>query len=238
MSEIPETEPPASGTPAAPANENMASPEPDMKAVVSALQDEIAERERKLAELKDQVLRAHAEMDNVRKRAEREKLDNLKYAIAKFARDVVSVSDNFERAIAAVPEGAADSDPALKSLIEGVRVTEREFLNMLERNGVKRLEPKGEPFNPHLHQAVMETENKSVPHGTILTVMQSGYMLEERVLRPAIVVVARGGAKLAKPAPAAAGEAAPDASGGTGSETPGSGQAPGADGSPGNGTSA
>lgn len=158
-------------------------------------------------DLTDRLLRAHAEMDNLRKRAEREKEETSKYAITRFARDVVTVADNFERAVQAVPAGAAEQDAALKALIEGVSMTEREFLNVLERYGVKRVSPKGEMFNPHQHQAMMEMQNLEVAPGTILEVFQPGYLIEDRVLRPAMVVVAKGGPKPAKP-----GEA-PDAAG-------------------------
>jgi molecular chaperone GrpE len=154
--------------------------------------------EARIAELTDRLLRAHAEMDNLRKRTERDKEDTAKYAITKFARDVLSVGDNLLRAIAAVPAGAPEEDPALKALIDGVSMTEREFLNVLDRHGVKRVDPTGEPFNPHQHQAMTEVENREVPPGTIVQVYQPGYVLGERVLRPAMVVVAKGGAKPAK----------------------------------------
>lgn len=159
-----------------------------------ALEVRIAELEGQIGDLTDRLLRAHAEMDNVRKRAEREKQDTAKYAISKFARDIVGVADNFQRALGAVPHDAERS-PALESLLEGVTMTEREFLNVLERNGVVRVDPKGEIFNPHLHQAVMEQLNPEVPAGTVLQVFQSGYVIEDRVLRPAMVVVATGGSK-------------------------------------------
>jgi len=151
--------------------------------------------EAQVADLTDRLLRAHAEMDNLRKRTERDKEEMAKYAITKFAREILSVGDNLQRAIAAVPPGAAEEDPALKALIEGVTLTEREFLNVLERNGVKRLDPEGEAFNPHWHQAMTELENLEVPPGTVIQVYQPGYVLEDRVLRPAMVVVAKGGAK-------------------------------------------
>jgi molecular chaperone GrpE len=168
---------------------------------------EVDTLEGQIADLTDRLLRAHAEMDNIRKRADRDREETAKYAITKFARDVVTVADNFERAIQAVPAGAADEDGALKSLVEGVSMTEREFLNVLERHGVKRLHPKGEAFNPHQHQAMMEMQNPDVAPGTILEVFQPGYVIEDRVLRPAMVVVAKGGQKGSKPAgPDAAGE--------------------------------
>jgi molecular chaperone GrpE len=173
-----------------------------------------------IADLTDRLLRAHAEMDNIRKRADREREDTAKYAITKFARDVVTVADNFERAIQAVPAGAAEQDDALKSLVEGVSMTEREFVNVLERHGVKRINPKGETFNPHQHQAMMEMQNPDVAPGTILEVFQPGYVIEDRVLRPAMVVVAKGGQKQAKPEgpEAAAGEG--DAPGASDSDAP------------------
>lgn len=168
-----------------------------------------------IADLTDRLLRAHAEMDNIRKRGEREREDTAKYAISKFAREVVTVADNFERAIQAVPAGAAEENSALNSLVEGVSMTEREFINVLERNGVKRVNPKGETFNPHQHQAMMEMQNTEVPPGTILEVFQCGYIIEDRVLRPAMVVVAKGGPKPGKAegdAPAAEGNDAAQAS--------------------------
>jgi molecular chaperone GrpE len=180
-----------------------ATPQPDRQASepqVNAAEARTAELESQIADLTDRLLRAHAEMDNVRKRTEREKADTAKYAISKFARDIVDVSDNFQRAVAAVPPGAADQDPALKSLVDGVTMSEREFLNVLERHGVKRIDPTGSIFNPHLHQAVMEQPNVEVPSGTVLQVIQPGYTIEDRVLRPAMVVVAKGGAKPVKPA--------------------------------------
>ncbi|CAN1723652.1 Protein GrpE [Hyphomicrobium sp. 1Nfss2.1] len=151
--------------------------------------------EGRIADLTDRLLRAHAEMDNLRKRTEREKDETAKYAITKFARDLLAVGDNLQRATAAVPAGAADADPALKALIEGVSMTEREFLNVLDRNGVKRMESSGQPFNPHQHQAMVEVDQPDMAPGTIVQVYQEGYNLGDRVLRPAMVVVAKGGEK-------------------------------------------
>lgn len=173
-----------------------AGPSPaDLAATVEMLKGQIDD-------LTDRLLRAHADMDNMRKRADREKEETSKYAITRFARDVVTVADNFERAVQAVPQGAAEEDAALKSLVEGVTMTEREFLNVLERYGVTRVSPKGEMFNPHQHQAMMEMQNLDVPPGTILEVFQPGYLIEDRVLRPAMVVVAKGGPKVSKTAEA------------------------------------
>ena len=126
---------------------------------------DVATLEGRIAELTDRLLRAHADMDNLRKRTERDKEETAKYAITKFAREVLSIGDNLQRAIAAVPPGAADADPALKALIDGVSMTDREFLNILERNGVKRIVPDGQPFNPHQHQAMIEVEDREVAPG-------------------------------------------------------------------------
>jgi molecular chaperone GrpE len=159
--------------------------------------DLIAELRRDAAEFKDKYLRAHAEMENLRRRTEREKDDIGKYAVTKLARDLLGVGDNFHRALAAVPPGAADADPALKSLVDGVSMTEREFAAVLEKHGVKKIEAQDQPFNPHLHQAVMELPNATVPAGTVVQVFQQGYVIEDRTLRPAMVAVSAGGPKSA-----------------------------------------
>jgi len=163
-----------------------------VEAIITALQAEAAD-------LKDKLLRAHAEMENLRKRAEREREETAKYAVARFARDIVNVGDNFQRAIDAVPPGAAEQDAALKSFLDGVTMTERELLNVLERHGIRRVHPLNEPFNPHLHQAVMEIQRTDVPSGTIVQIFQAGFMIEDRVLRPAMVAVSKGGPKQAPP---------------------------------------
>lgn len=175
-----------------------AAPKPDD--IVAKLTAEVEKLEGQITDLTDRLLRAHADMDNIRKRGEREKEETAKYAITKFARDIAGVADNFERAIQAVPAGSAEENSTLKLLVEGVSMTEREFLNVLEKNGVRRVNPKGEAFNPHLHQAVMEIQNPDLPPGTITEVYQQGYVIEDRVLRPAMVVVAKGGQKQPKPA--------------------------------------
>jgi molecular chaperone GrpE len=110
----------------------------------------------------------------------------------------LSIGDNFQRAIAAVPKDAVDTDPALKTLLEGVILAERDYKTALERHGVRAIDPAGQPFNPHHHQAVMEQENADVPAGTVLQVYQVGYMIDDRNLRPAMVVVSSGGPKTAK----------------------------------------
>jgi molecular chaperone GrpE len=171
-----------------------AHPEPDTPANKHA-DDVIAELRRDMSEYKDKYLRAHADMDNLRKRTEREKEDTAKYAVTRLARDLLGLGDNFQRALAAVPPGAADADPALKSLVDGITITEREYQTVLEKHGVKRIEALGEPFNPHLHQAVMQMPSADVPAGTIVQVFQPGYVIEDRTLRPAMVAVSNGAPK-------------------------------------------
>ncbi len=195
--------------------------------VLSVLEARIRELEGQVADLTDRLLRTHAEMDNLRKRTEREKTDTAKYAISKFANDIVGMTDNFQRAVAAVPAANAETDPALKSLVDGVMMTERAFLQVLERHGVERIDPKDAPFDPNLHQAVMEQENVSVPSGTVLQVLQDGYTIAGRVLRPAMVIVSRGGPKPQKSAeptepdqPAPGVRAANDDGPSEGSDTP------------------
>ena len=153
-----------------------------------------------IASYKDRLVRTVAEMENVRKRAEREKQDISRYAITKFATDVVQVADNFQRAIDSVPAASLGTDTTLKTFVDGVVLTEREFLNVFERHGIRRIDPKGEKFDPNLHQAIAEFPNPDLPDGTIAEVAQTGYVIEDRVLRPAMVVVARGGGKAGKPA--------------------------------------
>ena len=148
--------------------------------------------------MKDKVLRTAAEMENLRRRTERDKADTAKFAISNFARDVLTIADNIARAIEHVPEEAAEADEALKSFLEGIQVTERELLNVLERHGIVRVDPKGERFDPNKHQAMFEVENTGVPEGTVVEVVQQGYSIAERVLRPALVGVAKGGPKPAK----------------------------------------
>jgi molecular chaperone GrpE len=150
------------------------------------------------ADARDKMLRTLAEMENLRKRTAREVSDARIYGISGFARDVLDIADNLQRALDAVPaEARAAADPGLKALIEGVELTERSLHNALEKNGVRRFDPAGEKFDPNVHQAMYEVPDSSVPAGTIAQVIQSGYMIGERVLRPALVGVAKGGAKVA-----------------------------------------
>ncbi|MFB9340785.1 nucleotide exchange factor GrpE [Aminobacter aganoensis] len=147
-------------------------------------------------ELKDRNLRTVAEMENLRRRTARDVQDARAYSVANFARDMLSVSDNLRRAIEAVSDEAkAAGGAGLASLIEGVEVTERSMLSALERHGVRKLDPQGEKFDPNFHQAMFEVPNPDVPANTVVQVVQSGYTIGDRVLRPAMVGVAKGGPK-------------------------------------------
>jgi molecular chaperone GrpE len=156
---------------------------------------------RELAEARDKTLRTLAEMENLRQRTRREVADSKVYGITGFARDVLDIADSLQRALDAVPVETRElADPMLKTLIEGVELTERSLLNALEKNGVRKFDPSGEKFNPNFQQAMYEVPDASVPSGTVVQVVQAGYTLGERVLRPALVGVSKGGAKTA-PAP-------------------------------------
>lgn len=158
--------------------------------------------DRELAETKDRLLRTLADMENMRKRTEREVADARIYGISTFARDILGVADNMHRAMQALDdELRAKADESMKALLDGVELTERELMNVLEKNGVKKIEPQGQKFDPNRHQAMFEMEDASVPNGTVVQVMQAGYLIGERVLRPALVAVSKGGAK-AQPATA------------------------------------
>ncbi len=174
----------------APAPEPAVQPEPAIAPKPSTSLD------RELAECKDRLLRTLADMDNMRKRTEREVADARVYGISNFARDILGVADNMHRAMAALDdELRAKADEPTKVLLEGVELTERELMNVLEKHGVKRIEPLGQKFDPNRHQAMYEIEDASVPAGTVVQVMQAGYLIGDRMLRPALVAVAKGGGK-------------------------------------------
>lgn len=152
-----------------------------------------------MEELNDRNLRLIAEMENLRRRTERDKSEFAKYAISEFARDILVVGDNIRRAIDSVPKEAVISHPALTSLIEGVEMTERDLIKVLERYQVKRFDPLGEPFNPHLHEAMTKIDVPNVPADTVIQTLHAGFMIGERVLRPAAVIVAKGGGVVEQP---------------------------------------
>ncbi|OPF93216.1 nucleotide exchange factor GrpE [Rhodopseudomonas palustris] len=153
---------------------------------------------REAADARDKMLRTLAEMENLRKRTQKEVADARTYGVTSFARDVLDIADNLQRALDAVPADArANAEPGLKALIEGVELTERSLLNALEKNGVKKFDPKGQKFDPNFQQAMYEVPDPSVPAGTVVQVVQAGFTIGDRVLRPALVGVAKGGAKAA-----------------------------------------
>jgi molecular chaperone GrpE len=165
-----------------------------------ALLAEIAALKQEVSEGRERVLRTLAEMENLRRRADRERADVSKFAITRFARDMLTVADNLERAIGTVSAEAAEKDATLKAFFDGVQLTQRELLHVLERHGVKKVEADGERFDPNLHQAMMEMEDKDVPAGTVIKSFQPAFVIEDRILRPAMVVVSKGGPKSPKPA--------------------------------------
>ena len=161
------------------------------EAAVSA-EDMALKLEQEKAELKDKLLRALAEMENLRRRTEKEVADTRSYAVSAFARDMLSVADNLRRAIETVPSEARKEDGVLAGLIEGIELTEREFVKVLERHGVRKVDPAGEKFDPNLHQAMFEAPHDNLAKGQVHTVIQPGYAIGERVLRPALVGVSSG----------------------------------------------
>lgn len=156
--------------------------------------DELAALQTEVAQLKDQAMRYAAEAENTRRRAEREINDARAYAIQKFARDLLGVADNLSRALAHAPK--SDDDPLARNLAVGLEMTQKELLSAFERNGLKRIAPAaGEKFDPHQHQAMTEQASETVPAGAVIEVLQDGYALFGRIVRPAMVVVAARGAK-------------------------------------------
>jgi molecular chaperone GrpE len=165
---------------------------------LAVLEAEKAQLAQAAAEARDRALRALAEMENMRRRTEKEVADAKSYGIAAFARDMLTVGDNLRRALDAVPADLkASAESGAKAFLDGLDLTERELLKALEKHGVRKLEPQGQKFDPNLHQAMFEVPDPSVPNGTVVNVVQAGYVIGERVLRPALVGIAKGGPKTA-----------------------------------------
>jgi molecular chaperone GrpE len=174
--------------------------------------DRVAALEAERTDLKDKLLRTLADMENMRRRTERELADIRTYGVTNFARDMLTVADNIRRALESVPSDARDqADGALKGLVDGIELTERDLLKTLERHGVKRLDPEGQKFDPNMHQAMFEVPNPDVPAGTVVQVVQTGYSIGERVLRPALVGGAQGGPKATASGSSEAADGAPAA---------------------------
>jgi molecular chaperone GrpE len=170
------------------ANNNVAEPDD------TSADARLVALEAELADQKDRLLRALAETENTRRRAQREREDASKYAITGFAKELLSAADNLRRAVESVPENEI-RDERTRSLLAGVAATERELLSAFERNGIRRIDPKGERFDHNFHQAIYEVERPDIPVGTIVEVLQPGYVLHDRLLRPAMVGLAKGGPK-------------------------------------------
>jgi len=152
-------------------------------------------RDEEIAALKDRLLRAAAETENMRRRLERDRDEGAAYAMTGFARDLLTVADNLARAIAAAP---SRDDPAMKSLAEGVEATERELHRVLQRHGVTRVEALGQPLDPNRHQAMLEVESAEHAPGTVVAELQAGYTIKDRLLRPSLVSVAKSRAEAAQ----------------------------------------
>lgn len=159
-------------------------PEPSADERIAALEGDNAK-------LKDQLLRAMAELENTRRRAQREREDALKYAVTGFAKDLLAVSDNLRRALEATPPAAVEGNEGLKSLMVGVEATERQLLAAFDRHGVKRIDCLGQKFDPNFHQVMFEIENTGKPAGIVVQELQPGYILNGRLLREAMVGVAK-----------------------------------------------
>ena len=159
---------------------------------VNATEDALEQAQGEIGALKDQILRAMAETENTRRRMKKEIEDAQKFAVGNFAKEMLTVADNFRRALDALPKDSIANE-TLKNLIAGVEATERQLLSAFEKFGIKKLDSMGKPFDPHFHQVMMEVEDPSKPAGMITQVLQDGYMIHDRLLREAMVVVAKGG---------------------------------------------
>jgi molecular chaperone GrpE len=157
--------------------------------------------EEEVAELRDKLLRTLADMENLRRRSQKDREDALKYSSANFARDMLSVADNLRRAIDSIPEDGDPDGAALVGFIEGISLTEKELLSTLERHGIRKIDPMGEKFDPQFHEAMFEIPSAEAENGTVLQVVEVGYVIHDRLLRPAKVGIAKAG-----PAPSGPGD--------------------------------
>jgi molecular chaperone GrpE len=186
------------------ANDQLPEEQNEAGAAAENLEEALASARAEAAQMKDQLLRAMAETENTRRRAARDRDDAQKYGITNFAREVLSVADNLRRALEAIPAETLQSDEALKTLYDGVAATERQLEAALGKQQIQRIWPEGERFDSNFHQAMFEVPNSGQPAGTVVQVLQAGYKIHDRLLRPALVGVAKGG-------PAAANDATPGA---------------------------
>lgn len=169
------------------------SPNGDAEAAIAALQALVEQKETELATLKDQTLRALADAENSRRRAERDAQESAKYALTGFARDLVGVLENLQRAVASIPDTLKQEQPSVASLATGVEMTLHELLAAFEKHGIKRIDPLGQKFDHNLHQAVAQIPGTDAEEGTVVQVLQAGYTIHDRLLRPAMVGVAMKG---------------------------------------------
>lgn len=165
--------------------------EETLETLEERVQEDVRALEEELARMKDQLLRSLADMENFKKRSEREVQDMAKYAITEFSRDLLSISDNLHRALDTVKAGGKVTDELFNSLVEGVKLTEKELLKAFQKHGIEKLEPKGEKFDHNYHQAIFEVDHDSLAPGMVAEVMQPGYKLHDRLLRPAMVGVTK-----------------------------------------------
>jgi molecular chaperone GrpE len=183
---VQDTPPASAEDSAAPASEAA-----DEKAPPS-LEDRIQELAAALAKAEDRSLRQLAETENIRRRFERERAESLKYAASGLAKDLLNVADNLYRALQAVPDGMREGNDAAKNFLIGVEMTEKELIAAFQKHGIRRILPVGETFSHNEHQAMFEVENTGQPAGTVVELMQPGYIMHDRLLRPAMVGVAKG----------------------------------------------
>ncbi len=183
----PEDEPPLPEEAADQPAEDVPAQEPQ------GAQDEVARLTEELASVRDQWVRAVAETENIRKRARRDQEETSRYAVSAFARDMVSVLENLMRASENIPPEAREENELLKTLGEGVELTQRELLSIFEKYGIKRIDPLGQKFDHNFHQAVVQVERADVEPGTVIQVVQAGYVIHDRLLRPAMVAVSKQG---------------------------------------------
>ncbi len=170
-------------------------PEDQPAQIDKAAEGDVPDHSAEIARLKDQLLRAMAEMENLRRRSTRELEDRVKYAPGELARDLLPVADNLDRALSSLDAEARAADERLEQFAAGIEAISRDFLAAFEKNGIRRLDPINQPFNPSEHEAMLKIQDDSHPPGTVVQVMQAGYILRDRLLRPAMVGVAEGGAQ-------------------------------------------
>jgi len=188
-----------------PAEEHM--PEDDGMVDTSAETAALADALAREAELKDRLLRTMADLENLRRRADKEKVESIQYGLTRFAGDLLAVADTLERALASInAEGRESASDSVKTVLDGVELTSKELLRVFEKHGIKRIDPKGARFDPHLHTAIAQVPAPTVPDGSVVDVAQAGYSIGERLLRPAMVVVGTGGPKPSSEPPPEAGK--------------------------------